>query len=86
MRSSTDDEGRVVGLDLPDNNLTGRIPPGLGGLGELYWLMVGANPLSGPLPLALAGLSLEVFGCADSDRRGRRAAMKPRTPGRSPPA
>ena len=29
--------------------------------------MVGANPLSGPLPLALAGLSLEVFGYADSD-------------------
>ena len=32
---STDGEGRVVGLDLQDNNLTGQIPPDLGDLARL---------------------------------------------------
>ena len=55
---TTDSDGRVVALDLPDNRLTGEIPLELGGLASLERLLLHNNPeLFGTLPLTLASLS-----------------------------
>ncbi len=48
--------GDVVGLDLSANNLTGAIPPELGGLSSLRSLDLGWNGLAGPISDALANL------------------------------
>lgn len=57
---STDEEGRVQGLDLPDNNLKGSLPPEISGLPNLRSLNLSGNDgLSGQLPLKLAELDLE---------------------------
>ena len=37
---------------LNSNNFTGRIPPSLGKLSNLYWLDLADNQLSGPLPVS----------------------------------
>jgi len=51
--------GRVIGIDLSDNGLTGRIPALLAQLHELASLRIGRNPdLGGPLPRSLSALSL----------------------------
>lgn len=50
-----DAEGRVVGLALGGNGLTGWIPPEVGDLERLRYLYVDQNRLSGPLPPELAG-------------------------------
>ncbi len=52
-----DSRGRVVGLDLGFNGLSGVIPPELGGLARLRWLYVGWNGLSGEIPPELGGLA-----------------------------
>ena len=52
-----DAQGRVVGLDLPGNGLSGAIPPELGGLSHLRGLNLGGNDLSGAIPPELGGLS-----------------------------
>ena len=52
-----DDEGSVVRLRLPDNMLTGRIPPELGGLGRLTDLVLSGNGLMGEIPPELGGLT-----------------------------
>ena len=49
--------GRVVGLDLRDMNLTGRIPRELGELRHLYVLRLDGNRLTGPIPPELANLT-----------------------------
>ncbi len=53
--------GRVSGLDLTGNGLSGHLPAVLGQLASLKELRVGDNALSGRLPLSLAGLVLEAF-------------------------
>ena len=64
---TTDEEGRVTGLGLESNNLTGTIPPELGSLTNLASLNLAANQLTGPLPRSLTGLTeLESFGFADN--------------------
>ena len=52
-----DAQGRVVGLDLRSNGLSGTIPPELGALANLEWLSLRWNDLSGPIPLELGDLS-----------------------------
>ncbi|CAM9639467.1 unnamed protein product [Ectocarpus sp. 6 AP-2014] len=50
-------QGRVVTLDLPGNNLQGTIPVELGKLTALEALILGNNNLSGPIPPALGKLA-----------------------------
>ncbi len=46
--------GRVVGLDLSENNLTGPIPPELADLGDVLLVLdLADNQLSGPIPAEL---------------------------------
>ena len=52
-----DAQGRVVGLDLGYNGLSGPIPPELGGLSNLERLNLYSNQLSGAIPPELGGLS-----------------------------
>ena len=47
---------RVQGLELWTRDLTGHIPPELGGLSGLRTLALGENHLSGPIPVELGGL------------------------------
>lgn len=62
---SADGDGRVVGLRLRDNNLSGSMPADLRHLGELKTMDLGLNRLTGGLPpelghlLKLAELSLD---------------------------
>ena len=64
---TTDAEGRVTGLGLESNNLTGTIPPELGSLTNLAALNLAANQLTGTLPVSLTGpTGLESFGFADN--------------------
>ena len=49
--------GRVTGLSLGNNNLTGPIPEALGDLSNLRYLSLENNDLSGPIPDALGGLA-----------------------------
>ena len=50
---STDDEGRVVELNLVGYGLSGELPPELGNLSNLKRLHLGINQLSGCMPAAL---------------------------------
>ena len=54
---TTDGNGRVTGVDLNQNQLTGPIPPQLGNLSNLESLLLNANQLTGPIPVELANLS-----------------------------
>ena len=51
------DDGRVVLLQLSVNNLTGAIPPQLGGLMALRSLLLGSNNLTGAVPAELGSLA-----------------------------
>ncbi len=64
---TTDTLGRVTGLDLSNNGLTGRIPPDLWRLRHLSRLRLGRNALSGPLPASMVKLPLRVFRYAETD-------------------
>ncbi len=55
----TDSIGRVSGLDLSGNGLSGQIPGALGRLASLTELRIHNNALEGRLPLSLASVSLE---------------------------
>ena len=44
-------------LQLQDNELTGTIPPDLGGLTSLQWLILWGNQLSGTIPAELGNLA-----------------------------
>ena len=53
----TNHDGRVTGLDLKGNRLTGGIPGELGGLPDLEDLFLCCNQLTGEIPTELGGLS-----------------------------
>ncbi len=61
---TTDSNGRVSGIDLTDNGLTGHLPDAMGLLAGLTELRIGGNVLSGRVPLSLADLRLEQFDYA----------------------
>ncbi len=48
--------GRIRWLDLPENNLSGQIPPDIGKLTSLSQLNLGHNSLSGPIPREIGNL------------------------------
>ena len=52
----TDASGRVTGLFLYTNQLSGAIPPELGNLSSLGWLDLSGNQLTGEIPSELGGL------------------------------
>ena len=54
---TTDGSGRVIHLELPQNRLTGQIPPELGNLNNLLLLNLSWNRLSGPIPPELGNLN-----------------------------
>ena len=54
---TNDANGRVTGLHLWENKLSGSIPPELGNLSELTYLILGNNQLTGSIPSQLANLS-----------------------------
>ena len=54
---TTDGEGRVSGLVLTENQLSGQLPAGLGNLDNLERLDLGGNHLSGLIPSQLGNLS-----------------------------
>ncbi len=63
-----DSLGRVTGLDLSRNGLAGRLPGNLGELVHMTELRIADNAdLSGRLPLALAGLSLQTLHYSGTD-------------------
>ena len=73
--ATTNDDGRVVELDLSFNALSGEIPPELGSLSNLKWLRLFDNALSGEIPAELGSLSKltelllygnELSGCVPS--------------------
>ena len=64
---AADSLGRVASLDLTRNGLAGGLPATLGNLHELTRLRIGANALSGRLPLSLAGLPLVEFVYAGTE-------------------
>ena len=53
---TTNEQGRVLGLNLWSNRLSGSIPPELGNLSKLVLLELGLNRLSGVIPLELGDL------------------------------
>ena len=53
---SRDGNGRVAGLDLRKNQLTGELPPELGNLTYLVTLNLGSNQLAGKIPSELGDL------------------------------
>ena len=63
----TDAEGRVTGISLASNNLTGRLPPEIGQLQHLVGLRLYGNRMSGSIPPELGNLSklrsLNLDGC-----------------------
>ena len=56
---TTDDDATAVRtLSLRGNNLTGSIPPEIGQLSSLDWLMLDANNLTGSIPAEIGNLPL----------------------------
>ena len=54
---TVDSGGRVIGLDLGQNKLSGEIPPDLGNLAHLRTLGLHHNSLTGPIPPELGRLA-----------------------------
>ena len=68
---TNDRNGRVNGLFLDDNQLTGEIPSELGGLTELEWLFLNDNQLTGEIPAELGDLAnLRVLSLTDNQLTG----------------
>ena len=55
---TNDANGRVTGLYLPRNQLSGEIPTELGNLSNLEALILAVNQLTGELPQSLTGLTM----------------------------
>ena len=62
----TDSIGRVSGLDLSGNGLSGHVPAALERLVNLRELRIRSNALTGRLPLSLTGLALDEFDYANT--------------------
>ena len=54
---STNSDGRVAAIRLPDNRLAGPLPPEIGSISTLEVLDLQGNHLEGPLPVEFGGLS-----------------------------
>ncbi|WP_025668169.1 hypothetical protein, partial [Aquimarina megaterium] len=54
-------EGKVKGISLPENNLTGTLPNSLGSLIELRTIYLHSNNLSGNIPSSFGNLSFLRF-------------------------
>ena len=68
---TTDRNGRVVELDLSENELRGTIPPELGTLSNLEALNLSVNQLRGEIPPELGNLiSLEVLDLFENQLSG----------------
>ncbi len=68
---STDSGGRVTGLNLDNNQLTGSLPSGMQLLAGLEELRLHQNQLSGPVPAELGGLAnLRVLNLGDNEFSG----------------
>ena len=68
---NTDGAGRVVWLGLYYNGLSGIIPPEIGNLEELEFLVLDNNDFRGPIPPEIGNLSkLTVFGAIRSGLSG----------------
>ena len=66
-----DGHGRVAGLTLERNNLTGTLPAALGHLDALTVLALGGNRLTGPVPAALGALAnLAILTLGDNGLTG----------------
>ena len=74
---TTDSVGRVSGIDLIANGLSGSVPDALGTLTHMRQLRIGDNELEGRLPLSLLELPLEELDysgtslCVPDDARFR---------------
>ena len=67
----TNDDGRVIGLQLPNNNLAGEIPAELSNLSNLTYLHLYDNELSGEIPAELGNLSnLRELSLGENDLSG----------------
>ena len=62
----TDSVGRVSGLDLSENGLSGQLPDSLAELSALVKLDVSDNILTGALPVTLTELALEELRYSDT--------------------
>ena len=68
---TTDRNGRVIELDLSENQLTGSIPAELGSLSNLTLLYLWGNSLSGEIPPEIGSLAnLEFLDLADNQLTG----------------
>ena len=78
----TDGHGRVTGLTLERNNLTGTLPAALGHLDALTVLALGGNRLTGPVPAALGALAnLAILTLGDNGLTGPLPAALGNLPG-----
>ena len=67
----TDGDGRVIYLDLTENELAGAIPAEIGGLGRLEALGLGSNRVSGAIPAELGKLTrLELLDLNSNELAG----------------
>ena len=67
---TTNEFGRVVAIDLEDNNLIGEIPNALGRLSKLSGVHLSGNAITGCVPISLLNLPTNDFGDLMLDQCG----------------
>ena len=66
-----DGDGRVIGIDMHENGITGVLPPELAALTHLRVLQLDFNGLEGPIPPGLGGLTrLRTLGLSENRLSG----------------